>query len=111
MAPAALLVITAAGSEAEANRIAETIIERRLAACVNIVPSIRSIYRWKGAVARDDEWLLLIKTLAAGYDALAAAIRETHSYELPEILAFAVERGEPNYLAWLGRSLENDEGS
>lgn len=97
----ALVVLTTAGSEEQANQLAEEIVARRHAGCVNIVPGVRSIYRWQGKIHRDGEWLLIIKTMEAEYDALEATIRELHSYELPEILAFAVQRGDEKYLAWL----------
>lgn len=97
----ALVVLTTVGGEEEANQLAAAIVERRHAACVNIVPGIRSIYRWQGDVRRDSEWLLIIKTLDSEYAALEAAIRELHSYETPEIMALSVERGDERYLEWL----------
>jgi periplasmic divalent cation tolerance protein len=101
----ALLVLTTAGSREEANRIAEALVERRLAACVNVLPGVRSIYRWQGSVHRDDEWLLVSKTRRDAYEALAAAIRELHSYDTPEIVALDVDRGDPKYLAWLAEQV------
>ena len=101
----ALVVLTATGGEEQANTLAEALIARHLAACVNIVPAVRSIYRWQGKVERASEWLLVIKTKAAAYDALAAAIRELHSYDTPEILALGVDRGNKRYLDWLASNV------
>jgi periplasmic divalent cation tolerance protein len=84
-----------------AERIATTLVERRLAACVNVLPAVTSIYRWQEAVERSSEVLLLIKTCAERYPALEAAIRELHPYELPEILAVEAAAGLPPYLAWV----------
>src|SRR5690349_21225817 len=99
------IVLTTAGSADEARRIAEGLVERKLAACVNIVPKITSIYRWKGKVEEAEEWLLLIKT-AVAFEKVRDAIRELHSYELPECLAIAIEDGSPEYLKWLAESSE-----
>ena len=85
-----IVVLTTVGTEEEANRVAEELVERRHAACVNIVPGVRSVYRWKGTVCRDSEFLLVVKTTSEEYDVLAEAIRELHSYELPEIRAFNI---------------------
>ena len=96
-----LLVITNCPDEACANAIALAAVEARLAACVNILPRVQSVYRWQGAVEAASEVPLLIKTTAAAYPALEAKIRELHPYELPEIVALDIARGLPAYLAWL----------
>ena len=96
-----LLVLTNLPDRAAAEKLAETLIERKLAACVNILAPCRSVYRWKGAVQHDEEHPLLVKTTAARYAALEAAIRAGHPYELPEIIAVPVERGLPAYLQWV----------
>ncbi len=96
-----LLVLTNLPDRASAERLAESLVERRLAACVNILAPCRSVYRWKGAVQHDEEHPLLAKTSAECYPALEAAIRDAHPYELPEIIAVPVERGLPAYLAWV----------
>jgi periplasmic divalent cation tolerance protein len=96
----ALLVLTNLPDRAAAERIADLVIERRLAACVNIL-ACRSVYRWKGAVQHDEEHPLLIKTTAERYAELEAAIRGAHPYELPEIIAVPVERGLTAYLDWV----------
>jgi periplasmic divalent cation tolerance protein len=97
---AALLVLTNLPDRAAAERLAELVIEKKLAACVNIL-ACRSVYRWKGAVQRDEEHPMLIKTSAERYPALEKALREGHPYELPEIIAVPIERGLPAYLAWV----------
>lgn len=97
----ALLVLTNLPDRAAAERIADLLIERRLAACVNILAPCRSVYRWKGAVQHDEEHPMLIKTSAERYPAMEAAIREAHSYELPEIVAVPIERALPAYLDWV----------
>lgn len=89
------------GSAEEADRIADALVDRRLAACVQQLP-IRSTYRWDGAVQHDDEILLLVKTRAARFDAVAAAVRELHSYDVPAITAVPIVRGSDDYLAWIG---------
>jgi periplasmic divalent cation tolerance protein len=99
--PRALVVLTTAGSEEQANQLAEALVGRRHAGCVNIVPAVRSIYRWRGAVQRESEWLLVIKTLDSAYDDLAATLRELHTYETPEIVALPIERSDAKYLNWL----------
>lgn len=100
-----IVVLTTVGTEEEANRIAEELVERRHAACVNMVPGVRSVYRWKGKVCRDSEYLLVVKTMREEYETLAAAIRELHSYELPEILAFNIRGGDSAFLEWIDDSI------
>lgn len=95
------LVITNCPDEETANRIALAVIEAKLAACVNILPRVQSIYRWQGAVESAVEVPLLIKTTAAAYPALEAAIRESHPYDVPEIIALPITTGLPAYLNWL----------
>lgn len=97
----ALLVITNCPDETSANRIALAVVEARLAACVNLLPRVQSVYHWQGAVESASEVPLLIKTTAARYDALEAAIRELHPYDLPEIIAQPIAAGLPAYLDWL----------
>ena len=84
-----------------ADRIAETLVEERLAACVNIVPGLTSVYRWQGEVSRDDELLLVIKTVGGQFSTLEAAIHRLHPYELPEIVAVPIVTGSSRYLAWI----------
>jgi periplasmic divalent cation tolerance protein len=99
------VVLTTTGSVDEARRIAETLVDRKLAACVNIIPKVVSIYRWKGKVEEAEEWILLIKT-AAGFELVRDAILEMHSYELPECLSISIEDGSLEYLKWLADSAE-----
>ena len=101
-----LFVFTTAGSDAEAKKIAEALVERRLASCVNIVPQIHSVYRWKGAVENAEEYLLIIKTLRSKEEQIRNAIAELHSYELPECITIAIESGSPEYLAWIDECLK-----
>ncbi len=96
-----LIVITNCPDEETANHIALAVVEARLAACVNILPRVQSIYRWQGAVESAVEVPLLIKTTAAAYPALEAAIRERHPYDVPEIIALPITAGLPAYLNWL----------
>jgi|ERR1035437_2550261 periplasmic divalent cation tolerance protein len=99
------IVLSTAGSEDEARKIARHLVEHQLAACVNIVPQIESIYRWRGKVESSREWLLLIKTTAERFPAVRDAIRELHSYELPECIAVSVEDGSSEYLQWIEHSV------
>ncbi|RIX48287.1 MAG: divalent-cation tolerance protein CutA [Rhodocyclales bacterium GT-UBC] len=95
------LVLTNCPDEACANAIALALVEDRLAACVNILPRVQSVYRWQGAVESASEIPLLIKTTTAGYPALEARLRELHPYEVPEIIALSVSQGLPAYLNWV----------
>jgi len=99
------IVLTTSGSEDEARRIANYLVENQLAACVNMIPRIESIYRWQGKVESSQEWLLLIKTSADKFSGVRDAIRELHSYELPECIAIAIEDGSPDYLQWIEQSV------
>ena len=101
----ARIVLTTAGSADEARKLADALVDGRLAACVNIVPQIESVYRWQGKVENAKEWLLLIKTQADAFARVCAAIKELHSYELPECVMLEVGDGSKEYLAWLGENL------
>lgn len=103
------VVLTTAGSMEEANKIADALVERRLAACVNVTGPITSVYRWQGKVERAQEWLLLIKTTAGVADAVGDAIKELHSYELPECVVLPIESGSEEYLDWVGENVTNEE--
>ena len=98
---ATLLVFTNLPDRAAAEKLADALVERRVAACVNILAPCRSVYRWKNDLQHDEEHPVLIKTTAERYGALEAAIRAAHPYELPEIVAVPVERGLPAYLDWV----------
>jgi periplasmic divalent cation tolerance protein len=103
----AIVVLVTAGSAEESVKIARSVVEERLAACVNIVSGVRSIYRWEGKVTEDAEWLLVMKTSRARFAALEARIRELHSYQVPEVMAFDVATGSRPYLDWLLGSVAN----
>jgi len=100
-----LQVLTTAGSEAEAEAIAATLVERRLVACVQVLGPIASTYRWQGAVETALEWQCLIKTAAHRYEEVEAAIRELHSYDEPEIVATPIVAGSAGYLRWIEESV------
>jgi periplasmic divalent cation tolerance protein len=99
------IVLTTASSRDEAKRIAKTLVEGRLAACVNLVGGVESIYRWQGKVEEAAEVLLLIKTNVEKLEALETAVRRLHSYDVPEFLIFEVNGGSAAYLKWLDDSL------
>lgn len=90
-------------------KLAEAVVDRELAACANIVPGLASVYRWKGRRETAEESLLLIKTRLAAYPELEKAVRALHPYELPEIIAVPIERGLPEYLAWIDGSVRINE--
>ena len=96
-----LLILTNLPDRAAAEKLADVLVEQRVAACVNILAPCRTVYRWKGEVQHDEEHPVLIKTAADRYPALEAAIRANHPYELPEIIAIPIERGLPAYLDWV----------
>lgn len=104
----AIVVVTTVGTEEQANLIAREIVARRQAACVNIVPGIRSIYRWKGKICKDGELMLVVKTRESEFEAVTATIRELNSYELPEILSFHVAHGERRFLEWIAGSVDKE---
>ena len=103
-----LLVLTNLPDRATAERLADALIEKRVAACVNILAPCRSVYRWKRTVQHDEEHPVLIKTTAERYPALESAIRAAHPYELPEIIAVPIERGLAAYLDWVGEETGGD---
>ena len=96
-----LLVLTNLPDRAAAERLADLVVGKNLAACVSILAPCRSVYRWKGAVQHDEEHPMLIKTTTERYGALEQALRSGHPYELPEIIAVPIERGLPAYLDWV----------
>jgi periplasmic divalent cation tolerance protein len=108
--PEQILILSTAVSREEALRIARTLVDRRLAACVNIVPAIESVYRWKDRVEEAGEVLLLIKTLVSQFEAIEETIRSLHSYELPECISVSIDDGEPAYLKWIHDSVSKPGG-
>ena len=100
------IILTTASSREEAEELASELVERRLAACVNVVGPIASVYRWQGEVERAEEFLLLIKSTAAQFAAVSAAIKELHSYEVPECIELTVTAGSDAYLKWLADNVK-----
>jgi periplasmic divalent cation tolerance protein len=103
-----IIVLSTCSSAEEADRIARQLLEKRLAACVNIVAGARSIYRWQGAIEEAAEWLLIIKSRQGLWEDLRAQIQRLHSYEVPEVLMLAIDDGSPKYLDWLDQELALD---
>jgi len=99
------LVLTTCSSLEESRSIARALVERQLAACVNIVSQIESVYRWQGEIETATECLLVIKTTSDAFDGLRKALHELHSYELPECIEIAIEAGSTEYLEWIGESV------
>ena len=102
----ARIVLTTAGSVDEARKIARALVERKLAACVNIVPQIESVYRWQGKIETAAEWLLVIKTEATAFQGVHATIEALHSYEMPECIMLEVTDGDKEYLEWIDAGVE-----
>ena len=100
-----VVVLVTCGSGKEAKRIAQALVEGRLAACVNISSPIRSVYRWRGEVCDESEVLLIIKTVRELFDAVRRTVEKLHSYQVPEIICLPIIDGAPNYLNWLGGSV------
>lgn len=105
------MVFTTASSQREARKLARLAVENKLAACVNIIPRVESVYRWQGKIKRDGEWLLLMKTSAEKVDALRQAISAAHSYDLPEFLVVNIDDGSAEYLLWLADSVGAKQSS
>ena len=103
--PEFLQVTTTVGSREEADRIATTLVDRRLAGCVQIIGPVRSVYRWQGQIEHGEEWLCQIKTTSEQYAAVEASIRELHSYDCPEIIATPIVTGSAAYLQWLAEQV------
>jgi len=102
-----IVVLVACGSEEEALKIANALVEDHLAACVNLVAPIRSIYRWEGKIWDEKEWLLIIKTQKHRFDSLEKKVKSLHSYSVPEIISLPITEGSSAYLNWLGQNTEN----
>ena len=102
-----IVFVTVPGGE-DASRIGEALVSEKLAACVNVVPGIESIYRWEGKVTRDAEWLLIIKTTDERFDEMERRVKALHVYETPEVIAFKISRGSEDYLKWLQESTTSE---
>ena len=100
-----IIILTTCDSEEQAKSIAHGLVEKRLAACVNIAPGVQSVYRWKGAIEEAKEFLLIIKSRRDLLDRLRSALQNMHSYDVPEIIAFAIVDGSEQYLDWMDREL------
>lgn len=101
-----VVVLITAPSEDEAARIARTLVETKLAACINIVKNIRSIYTWQGKIEDDSEALMVVKTKKRLFESLSKKVKELHSYTVPEIIALPIVDGSEDYLKWLRESTE-----
>ena len=101
-----IVVLCTCGSSDEAERVARHLVERRLAACVQITAGVRSLYYWQGELANEEEFRLTIKSRRDLFDALCAELRKVHSYEVPEILALPVVDGAANYVEWMDKELQ-----
>ncbi len=99
------VVVFVTAPDAEAQGLAEVLVREKKAACVNIVPGVRSTYWWQGEIESDDESLLIIKTRLSVLDGLVEVVRKTHSYEVPEVIALPVLGGNRDYLDWIGSVL------
>jgi len=102
----AILVMVTCANDAQAHRIADCLVEERLAACANIAGAVHSVFRWQGAINRESETLLMAKTRAELFGKLAQRVKELHSYEVPEIIALPIVEGSPDYIAWILESTE-----
>ena len=96
-----LVVLVTASSQEEALLIGRRVVEKKLAACVTVVPKVISVFEWDGSVCEEHEWLLVMKSNAGAYGALEAEVKTLHSYDVPEILALPVVKGSSEYLAWV----------
>ncbi|MYC27326.1 MAG: divalent-cation tolerance protein CutA [Nitrospira sp. SB0662_bin_26] len=97
----ALVVLVTASSQEEALLIGRGVVQKKLAACVTVVPNVTSIFEWEGTVSEEREWLLVMKSHADVYDALESEVKALHSYEVPEVIALSVTKGSSEYLAWV----------
>jgi periplasmic divalent cation tolerance protein len=105
-----VVMLTSVGTEDQGLDVGEALVVRGQAACVNMVPSVRSIYRWKGKVCEDTEYILIIKTLARHFKGVSDTIREINTYELPEILSFSVRDAEERFCQWIVKGVAKKPG-
>ncbi len=97
-----IVVFVTASSESEATKIARHLVDYKLVACVNILPGVRSVFRWEGKVTEEQEFLLIAKTVNQVFDQVVLAVKSLHSYSIPEIIALPIQQGLPEYLSWIG---------
>ena len=101
-----LIILNTCPDKESANRVANTLVENRIAACVNIIPGLTSVYHWQGKIERSEEYLLVIKSTQTAYEQVESTIRLTHPYELPEVIAVPLTTGFAPYLAWISKNIE-----
>jgi periplasmic divalent cation tolerance protein len=101
-------VLTTVGTEQEANLLAEELIDRRHAACVNIISGVRSVFRWQGSICKESEYLLIIKTLEEEFERVMQTIHELHTYDVPEVISFPMGNGDEKFLGWIGSCVDKD---
>ncbi|MBV9507002.1 MAG: divalent-cation tolerance protein CutA [Acidobacteriia bacterium] len=104
-----IVVLSTCATQTEAESLARLLVERRLAACVNIISQVKSYYHWQGRLDSAEEFLLIIKSARERFDELRAALERAHSYEVPEVIALPIVDGAPNYLNWIAATLEAGE--
>ena len=104
-----MVVVTSAGTEEQAISIAHALVRNHQAACVNLIPNVHSIYRWKGRVCDDGEFLLVIKTRASQFDGVRETIQKMNTYELPEILAYRVDDSSPGFASWIRKATDRSK--
>ena len=103
-----IVTFVTTGSKEEARKICKTLVEENLIACANIIPSVNSVYRWKGEVCDEEEVLIIAKSTGSNWERMKERIRELHSYEVPEIIAMAIEKGSSDYLNWISSEVEQE---
>lgn len=102
-----MVVLVTCGSEEEALRISRALVEEHLAACINLISPVHSIYRWEGEILDEKEWLLVIKTQSQRFDELEKRVRSLHSYSVPEIISLPIQKGSSKYLRWINENTES----
>jgi periplasmic divalent cation tolerance protein len=106
-----IVVLSTCATQEEAEKLARILLDERLAACVNVIPRVRSYYRWQGAIESADECLLVVKSSRELFSSLRAVLEKEHSYQVPELLALPIVEGAPNYLNWLLANLRDGPGT
>lgn len=106
-----VVVLVTAGSEEEATSIARDLVEKKLVACVNILPGVRSVFQWEGKVTEECEYLLIAKTVSQAFEGVVVAVKSLHSYSVPEVIALPIQQGLPEYLSWIRESTNQASSS